>query len=181
MVYIRSLNTSDSILDAKYSHRAPPLTKALFRPEFSHLQTYDPPSVSDENETQFTASIPLKEQIMILVDPADEPTSKVLAVKKLLMEAFLTYLAPLLGFSKETLDPSHSLAMHGLDSLSGVGCQYWFWRGVCPQLTYALPLIGAEVVGELFLFYESDGLRSHSNNRSRCRCLRREDLDGGQY
>ena len=60
-----------------------------------------------------------------------------LAVKKnnkeavsVLMNGFLTFLAGLLGFGVSTFNPNSSLATYGLDSLSAVSCQYWFYRGM---------------------------------------------------
>lgn len=49
--------------------------------------------------------------------------------KTLMTNAFLAFLSNLVGFAKDALDPAQPLAMCGIDSLSGVSCQYWFWRG----------------------------------------------------
>ena len=43
--------------------------------------------------------------------------------------AFLNFLSQLLGFGVDTFDPSQALNMYGIDSLSGLSCQFWFHKG----------------------------------------------------
>ena len=50
------------------------------------------------------------------------------------LEAFIGFLEQLLGFESEKFNPSERLAMYGLDSLSGVSCQYWLCKGACSEL-----------------------------------------------
>lgn len=85
-------------------------------PEFSHLQSHrfgDAKERSDEK-------LSLREQLR----DSDKMDPRVV-----LLEAFLAFLSQLLGFSSESFNPAVSLAMYGLDSLSAVSCQYWFYRG----------------------------------------------------
>lgn len=53
----------------------------------------------------------------------------------IVLEAFITFLATLLGFPASTSIESSPLAQYGLDSLSAVGCQYWLHRGM-PYLSW---------------------------------------------
>ena len=51
-------------------------------------------------------------------------------VGEVITDAYLDFLAQLSGFAKERIDPERGgLGMYGIDSLSGVSCQYWFHRG----------------------------------------------------
>ena len=53
-----------------------------------------------------------------------------------LQSAFVEFLAGLLGLKELQVDGTLSFLTYGLDSLSGVACQYWFHRGVSsPHLT----------------------------------------------
>lgn len=86
-------------------------------PEFSHLQSH---RLSDATEKP-DVKLSLREQLQ---EGNDKDAHAVL------LEAFLAFLTQLLGFSSESFNPALSLAMYGLDSLSAVSCQYWFYRGV---------------------------------------------------
>lgn len=85
-------------------------------PEFSHLQSH---RLSDAKE-KIDEKLSLREQLQ----KCDKKNAHTV-----LLEAFLTFLTQLLGFSSESFNPALSLAMYGLDSLSAVSCQYWFYRG----------------------------------------------------
>lgn len=88
-------------------------------PEFSHLQSH---RLSDAKE-KVHVELSLREQLR---DCDKENAHSVL------FQAFLAFLTQLLGFSSESFNPALSLAMYGLDSLSAVSCQYWFYRGLLP-------------------------------------------------
>lgn len=45
-------------------------------------------------------------------------------------DAFLAFMAGLLGFKAATFDLGCALSVYGTDSLSGVSCQYWFHKGL---------------------------------------------------
>ena len=47
----------------------------------------------------------------------------------MLEDAFLGFLAGLLGFEEGNFQTEQGLWIYGVDSLSGVSCQYWFHRG----------------------------------------------------
>lgn len=49
-----------------------------------------------------------------------------------IQSAFVDFLGGLLGLDSSRLDGKNPLAAYGLDSLSGVSCQYWFHRGKVP-------------------------------------------------
>ena len=98
-------------------------------PEFSHLQAYLPPPSSSSyssSPSSSSATLPLKIQIKHLLD---KDKGDVAGVRDVVREAFMGFLAQLSGFEKEGLDPGRDVGTYGVDSLSGVGCQYWFWRG----------------------------------------------------
>ena len=100
-------------------------------PEFSHLQTYAPPSQDSGNASR-QDNIALKEQVNKLLAGGDgnEGVSKREEVTKVVTDAFVGFLAQLSGFGKERIDTERGgVGMYGIDSLSGVGCQYWFYRG----------------------------------------------------
>jgi len=52
------------------------------------------------------------------------------AGREMLEMAFMRFVAGLLGFEVEKMNGEGILAVYGLDSLSGVSCQYWFHRGM---------------------------------------------------
>lgn len=110
-------------------------------PEFSHLQTYAPPSQDGGYASK--KDIILKKQVTELLagdggGEGGESASKREDVKNVVTDAFLGFLAQLSGFAAERIDVERGgLGMYGIDSLSGVGCQYWFHRG---ELTFSLVL-----------------------------------------
>ncbi|KAK3062707.1 hypothetical protein LTS18_003517, partial [Coniosporium uncinatum] len=85
-------------------------------PEFGHLQTHTR-SWSETPNTQAETSL-------LDVARSSEPGE----ARKVILDAFLKFLAGLLGFDAAVFNPASSLSMYGLDSLSGVSCQYWFHR-----------------------------------------------------
>ena len=90
-------------------------------PEFSHLQAH---RLSDAKEGH-GPKLSLREQLQNCCEKE---------AHAVLLEAFLAFLSQLLGFSSESFSPASSLAMYGLDSLSAVSCQYWFYRGMFAPL-----------------------------------------------
>ncbi|MCJ1283507.1 hypothetical protein MMC26_002837 [Xylographa opegraphella] len=84
-------------------------------PEFGFLQHHSLSSAAGKGEKQLS----VREQL------ADIPTKDVHAA---MQDAFLTFVAQLLGFDESVFNPASSLAIYGLDSLSAVSCQYWFHR-----------------------------------------------------
>ena len=87
-------------------------------PEFAHLQTYQ--AAGDSSGTGLEKAMPLKEQV-----------KEGEAAKEAVRDAFLDFVAQLLGFKKESIEEGKTLWMYGIDSLNGVSCQYWFHRGEC--------------------------------------------------
>ncbi|KAL3426053.1 beta-ketoacyl synthase domain-containing protein [Phlyctema vagabunda] len=86
-------------------------------PEFGFLQSHRKTWDSDRNtDTQY---MDLKEG----VNKADESEARAL-----LLDAFMGFLAQLLGYQVTTLDAKNPLVAYGIDSLTGVSCQYWFHR-----------------------------------------------------
>lgn len=104
----------------------------LYRPEFSHLQAYDPPP-SHNSSIQPDKPLSLRERIKCFLH-ADSisPESRNLQIKTNMTISFLDFLSNLLGWSKDIFDRTKGLATYGIDSLSGVSCQYWFHRGMYP-------------------------------------------------
>ncbi|RDW69731.1 hypothetical protein BP6252_08751 [Coleophoma cylindrospora] len=85
-------------------------------PEFGFLQSYKTTwDVDDGHENEMT----LKEKVATL----DENR-----IRETVMDAFLSFLAGLLGFQTQIFDRQSPLVVYGLDSLSAVSCQYWFHR-----------------------------------------------------
>lgn len=94
-------------------------------PEFSHLQSYLPPCTpSSLTSSSRAKELPLKTQIKLSLDRGDGA-----GVRDIVREGFMGFLAGLSGFKREDLDLRRGVGVYGVDSLSGVGCQYWFWRG----------------------------------------------------
>ena len=86
-------------------------------PEFGFLQHHSLSSTTGKGETQLS----IREQL------AGIPAKNVPAA---MQDAFLAFVAQLLGFDASLFNPASSLAIYGLDSLSAVSCQYWFHRGM---------------------------------------------------
>lgn len=104
--------------DGSLAGRAEPLYWAGL-PEFGHLQTYKVPHASTSGDKH----VSLKDQIALNVSGGIEK------VRPLVTEAFVAFLSRSLGFGVDAFDTTRGLAMYGLDSLSGVACQYWFHNG----------------------------------------------------
>ena len=88
-------------------------------PEFGHLQTHRLSNGGGTSDGQMS----LRERLVALNGEDREK------VHKALLDAFLEFFAKLLGFDTEMFNPGSSLFSYGLDSLSAVSCQYWFYRG----------------------------------------------------
>ena len=105
-------------------------------PEFSHLQSYTSSSSSSSSST--AKELPLKIQVKECLDRGDAA-----AVKGIVREGFLGFLAGLSGFGREEMgrEMGRGVGAYGVDSLSAVGCQYWFWRGefFSPSLSLFIP------------------------------------------
>ena len=100
------------------------------RPEFSHLQNYDPPPSTSTTATVPEKSLPLKQQAHKLIQASEgSQDQKSAKLKALITDAFLAFLSNLVGWGKDSFDTTTALAMYGIDSLNGVSCQYWFHRG----------------------------------------------------
>ena len=87
-------------------------------PEFSHLQSH---KLSNTKGGKGDSKLGLRERIQGLNKGGAHGVA---------MEAFLAFLSQLLGFGSSTFSPGSPLAVYGLDSLSAVSCQYWFYRGL---------------------------------------------------
>lgn len=90
-------------------------------PEFGHLQQYKLSTVVDGTKS---SQAPLKDQVADMRHKGDTEQ-----IRGAVRNAFLTFLSQLLGFGVDAFDPSQALMMYGIDSLSGVSCQYWFHKG----------------------------------------------------
>lgn len=86
-------------------------------PEFGHLQVHKRSDLVGKGNSK----VSLRETIMKLEDDG--------AARMKLRDEFITFLSQLLRFDKSTFTDISELAMYGLDSLSAVSCQYWFFRG----------------------------------------------------
>ena len=91
-------------------------------PEFGFLQSHRLSSVKGELNAQ---SHSLRERMQML----DEKQAIAIG-----LEAFTGFLEQLLGFESKRFNPSERLAMYGLDSLSGVSCQYWLCKGAWSEM-----------------------------------------------
>lgn len=90
-------------------------------PEFGHLQQYKLPAAVDGSSA---SKAPLKDQVAAMRHKGETEQ-----MRDAVRNAFLTFLSQLLGFGADAFDPSLALMMYGIDSLSGVSCQYWFHKG----------------------------------------------------
>ena len=91
-------------------------------PEFGFLQSHRLSSAKGKLNAQ---SLSLRERMQML----EEKQAIGLG-----LEAFMGFLEQLLGFESKKFNPSESLAMYGLDSLSGVSCQYWLCKGAWSEM-----------------------------------------------
>lgn len=90
-------------------------------PEFGHLQQYNLPATVEGSNTSKARLIDHVAAVL------RHGTTKQL--KDAIQNSFLTFLSQLIGFNVDSFDPSQALMMYGIDSLSGVSCQYWFHKG----------------------------------------------------
>lgn len=103
--------------EGSLSGRTEPMMRTDW-PDFGHLQQYKLPAV--EIRKDMTRS-PLKDQVAGMRNKGN-----VDQMKDAIGNAFLTFLSQLFGFGVDAFDASQALNMYGIDSLSGVSCQYWF-------------------------------------------------------
>ena len=117
---LTGLNMFEPEADGSLSGRTEPVMWTDW-PEFGHLQQYKlPTNQSEKNKNK----APLKDQVA-----ATRHRGDIDQMKKVIRNAFLAFLSQLLSFGEDAFDTSQALSMHGIDSLSGVSCQYWFHRG----------------------------------------------------
>ena len=90
-------------------------------PEFGHLQQYKLPTTRHRDENEKAS---LKTRVAAIRLGGDKEQ-----LKCVVRGAFLTFLSQLLGFDVDAFDTLQALSRHGIDSLSGVSCQYWFHKG----------------------------------------------------
>ncbi|KAL8732776.1 MAG: hypothetical protein Q9166_002558 [cf. Caloplaca sp. 2 TL-2023] len=93
-------------------------------PEFSHLARYRPSSSSSTSANAKGKEMSLKERVGDLLGQGRKGE-----MEGVVMDAFVGFLAGLLGFAAESYDTGVGLGTYGLDSLNAVGVQYWCWRG----------------------------------------------------
>ena len=117
---LTGLNMFEREADGTLSGRTEPLMWTDW-PEFGQLQQYKLPANVGGNDM---SKVPLKMQVAAMRDSGNPEQ-----IKDAVRHAFLTFLSQLLGFGVDAFDPSHALSMYGIDSLSGVSCQYWFHKG----------------------------------------------------
>lgn len=117
---VTGLNMFEREADGSLAGRTEPLFWTDW-PEFWHLQRYKLSTVVGGSES---SEAPLKDQIAVLHHQGDMDQ-----IRDTIRKAFLTFLSQLLGFGVDAFDPSQALTMYGIDSLSGVSCQYWFHKG----------------------------------------------------
>ena len=86
-------------------------------PEFGFLQHHSLSSVTGKGDQQ----ISIREKLARITGTE---------IPAAIQGAFLDFVAQLLGFDATVINPASSLAVYGLDSLSAVSCQYWFYRGM---------------------------------------------------
>lgn len=86
-------------------------------PEFGHLQVHKRSELAGQEKSK----VSLRERIMRLDDHDG-------AARMELRDEFITFVSQLLRFDKSNFTDTSELAMYGLDSLSAVSCQYWFFR-----------------------------------------------------
>jgi len=101
-------------------------------PEFGFLQHHSLSDTTDKGQKQLT----IREQL------AGIPIQDVPVV---MQDAFLSFVAQLLGFDVSAFNPASSLAIYGLDSLSAVSCQYWFHRELLIDVAVSAVLNAASI------------------------------------
>lgn len=117
---LTGLNLFEREADGSLAGRTEPLIWADW-PEFGHLQEYKLPTALGGS---ITSKAPLIYQVAAMRDKGD-----IEKMRDAIGDAFLAFLSQLLGFGVDAFDPSQALMMYGIDSLSGVSCQYWFHKG----------------------------------------------------
>lgn len=86
-------------------------------PEFGHLQVHRRSNLVEKGETK----ISLREKL--------RGTNGEVIAQNELRDVFISFLSRLLEFGAFNFSDTSELEMYGLDSLSAVSCQYWFFRG----------------------------------------------------
>lgn len=89
-------------------------------PEFGHLQVHKRSALAGQGNSK----VSLRERITKLDDDG--------AARMELRDEFIAFVSQLLGFDEATFTDMSELAMYGLDSLSAMSCQYWFFKGMHP-------------------------------------------------
>ena len=117
---LTGLNMFEREADGTLTGRSDPLLWTEW-PEFGHLQEYKLLGTEGGNNND---KAPLKEQVAAIRHKGDRAQ-----LRDVIRHTFLTFLSQLLGFGVDAFDPSQALGMYGIDSLSGVSCQYWFHKG----------------------------------------------------
>ena len=115
---VTGLNMFEREADGSLSGRTDPVMWTDW-PEFGHLQQYKLRTGRSEGDLNKAS---LKDRVAAMRHNPEQ-------VREIIKNAFLTFLSQLLGFGVDTFDTSQSMNKHGIDSLSGVSCQYWFYRG----------------------------------------------------
>lgn len=118
---VTGLEMFEREIDGTLAGRAEPLFWAEL-PEFGHLQIYKA-AHTKVNGAGPDDQISLKEQIDLARYAGTD------GLKALVANAFIAFLSRSLGFGIDAFDPKQELAMYGIDSLSGVACQYWLHKG----------------------------------------------------
>ncbi len=109
--------------------------------EFSHLATYRVRGGCGAGEEKGKGA-GLKERVRTVVARGGDGDGKGEGMKeemeKMVMDAFLPFLAGTLGFPAETFEVGEGLGVYGLDSLNAVAVQYWCWRGTFSFFSFPL-------------------------------------------
>ena len=117
---LTGLNMFEREPDGSLSGRTEPVMWTDW-PEFGHLQQHKLPTTRNRDDIEKAS---LKIRVAAMRHGSDREQ-----LKSVIRDAFLTFLSQLLGFGVDAFDTSQALKMHGIDSLSGVSCQYWFHKG----------------------------------------------------
>ena len=117
---LTGLNMFEREADGSLSGRTEPVMWTDW-PEFGHLLQHKLPKLRNRDENERAS---LKIRVAAIRQGGDKEQ-----LKSVIRDAFLTFLSQLLGFGVDAFDTSQALNRHGIDSLSGVSCQYWFHKG----------------------------------------------------
>ena len=123
---LTGLNMFEREVDGNLANRTEPLLWTDW-PELGHLQQYKISVAEDKNKT---VDASLKDQVATMCHKGDAAQ-----MRDVIRDGFLSFLSQLLGFGVDTFDPSQALNMYGIDSLSGLSCQYWFHKGTAERNT----------------------------------------------